>query len=208
MTTIPNLHIPTPTQSTDPKLYAQLQLLLKIGCNKDVVAGMLELAQFSMHHVRWLAAPLLIHQSPWSDTLPNWLPKAVYQDRLRQICTEHEQGEVGHLATPAEVLACMYPATLEAPMSHSWANVYLWVGNEVMTRYERLPEGQKFWDMIGGHPVSFDSIKDNFTDIAQDIRKRCVEEGKCRGWGSKRRKAKPAPTEEESSVVQINLFDL
>ena len=100
-------------------------LLLENGANKEVIAAMLEIAQFSIHHVRWLAGLVIVHQSLWMETLPKWLIEAIYLDRLERIFQEHEIGEIGVLATPAEVLACMYPATMEAPLHSDWVNVYL-----------------------------------------------------------------------------------
>ncbi|MBD3557436.1 hypothetical protein H6S82_00945, partial [Planktothrix sp. FACHB-1355] len=60
-------------------------LLLENGANKEVIATMLEIAQFSIHHVRWLAGPVIVHQSLWMETLPKWLIEAVHLDRLEQI---------------------------------------------------------------------------------------------------------------------------
>jgi hypothetical protein len=201
MTLFPDLETVS-NQTIEPKFYQQLQLLLEISGNKEIIATMLEIAEFNLNHIRWMAAPLIVHGNPWSATIPHWLPLAAYQERLEQIYQEHQNGTIGNQATAAEVLACIYPASLEAPMSHQWTNVYLWVGNEVMTKHKRLKAGQSFWEIVAGQPVNFSQIKHDFAEIATDIRSRCVNEGKNRGWCKKR---KNKQTSQQETVISSNV---
>lgn len=185
-------------------------LLLLNGANKEVIAAMLEIAQFSIHHVRWLTRPVIVHQSLWMETLPKWLIEAIYLDRLERIFQEHETGEIGVLATPAEVLACMYPATMEAPLHSDWVNVYLWVGNEVFSKHQRLQE-TSLWQLLGeDRPVKFESIKSDFEQLAKDIRRKVVEAAKQRGWGKKplpsTTASQKSPPDAENRPLQYTLF--
>lgn len=207
--TLPDLKLPSVQTCSLKPIQKQLELLLKIGCSKEVIASLLEIGEFSIQHIRWFASPIIVHQSSWADTLPNWLITAIYQERLAQIFTEHEKGEIGELATPAEVLACLYPASMEAPMSSDWSRVYFWTGDVVMSKYNRLPPNQSFWDVIGSPPISYNSIQYDFEYLARDLRQRCLAESKRRGWGKKR---KSKPTElitsppSQSEIIQLSLF--
>lgn len=50
-----------------------LQIMASLNTPKELLTSLLEIAEFSLHHVRYLAGPLVIHRSPWSDTIPQWL---------------------------------------------------------------------------------------------------------------------------------------
>ncbi len=123
-----------------------MQILASLNTPKELLASLLEIAEFSLHHVRYLAGPLVIHRSPWSDTIPQWLKFACIQERLELIFTEYEQDQVGVFSTATEVLTYMMPATYEAPLHRDYADLYLWVGNEVLTKYDKLPEGCKSFE--------------------------------------------------------------
>ena len=207
--------IPTPPQTLKPQLKKQMSIMLKMGINPQVIASLLEISQFSLHHIRWFASPIIVHQSAWSSALPQWIRQAIYSDRLEQIFTEHETAKIGELATATEVLACIYPASLDAPLHPDWINVYLWAGNEAMTKHNRLGDGRCFWELMGEHtPIKYHSIKADFERLARDIRKHCVTEGKRRGWG-KSRKLKPStstssptpsPDTPTTSIIQLSLL--
>ncbi len=179
-------------QNQSPQIQKILRLLLEMDCSKELIAALLELSEFSIHHIRYLAGPISIHQCGWSEMLPQWLPKAIYLDRFDTIVAENEKGIVGELATPSEVTACIYPATLIAPLDRYWADVYLWAANESLTKHGKLPEGQTFWDVQGIEPVQMSGYIETecYNRIARDIRRRVVEAGKQRGWGKKRKAVK------------------
>lgn len=132
-----------------------LQIMASLNTPKELLASLLEIAEFSLHHVRYLAGPLVIHRSPWSDTIPQWLKFACIQERLELIFTEYEQNQVGVSSTATEVLTYMMPATYEAPLHRDYADLYLWVGNEVLTKYDKLPKGCKnFYEFLGDGDTS------------------------------------------------------
>ncbi|MBD1862372.1 MULTISPECIES: hypothetical protein [Trichocoleus] len=168
-----------------------LRLLMQVGA-RDIVAAYLEIGGFHHQHIRYLMGPTVLHRSPWADTLPNWLPEAIHRDRFESILSEHDEGLVGNLATPTEVMAYMYPATMDAPMQRDWVEVYLWAGNDVLTRHNRLPEGKTFWEHVDNSPISYHQIKNDYEQLARDIRRKVVQAAASRGIAKKQRMAQPS----------------
>ena len=201
-----------------------LQIMASLNTPKELLASLLEIAEFSLHHVRYLAGPLVIHRSPWSDTIPQWLKFACIQERLELIFTEYEQDQVGVSSTATEVLTYMMPATYEAPLHRDYADLYLWVGNEVLTKYNKLPKDcQSFYEFIDGTTsdtsnksiIHFQQVKNDFHDISQSIRRSIVKHAAQEGWGKRNVNAKPnldsiqstpTPKPSSNSTVQISLF--
>lgn len=202
-----------------------LQILASLNTPKELLASLLEIAEFSLHHVRYLAGPLIIHRSPWSDTIPQWLKFACIQERLELIFTEYEQDQVGVSSTATEVLTYMMPATYEAPLHRDYADLYLWVGNEVLTKYDKLPKGCKsFYEFIGDGDMSnasnnriihFNQVKNEFNYLSRSIRRSIVKHAAQEGWGKRHVTAKtnldstqstPTPKPSSNLTVQISLF--
>lgn len=201
-----------------------LQILASLDTPKELLATLLEIAEFSIHHIRYLAGPLVIYGNAWSDTIPQWLKFACIQDRLEIICNEYQKNQVGEYATATEVLTYMMPATYDAPLNRDYANLYLWVGNEVLTKYDKLPKDcQSFYEFIDGNTsnsgskstIHFQQVKNDFHDISQSIRRSIVKHAAQQGWGKRRVNTKfkldslenthPVETSTNSSV-QMNLF--
>ncbi len=160
-----------------------LQVLASLNAPKELLATLLEIGEFSLHHVRYLAGPLIIHASPWSDSIPKWLKFACIEDRLELICTEYEQNQVGNYATTAEVLTYMMPATYEAPLQRDYSDLYIWLGNEVLTKHNKLPKGcSNFYESLGNGStnnsnsiISFQQVKENFNYLSRSIRRSIVK---------------------------------
>ncbi|TVP62948.1 MAG: hypothetical protein EA343_09645 [Nodularia sp. (in: Bacteria)] len=200
-----------------------LQILATLDTPKEILACLLEIAEFSRHHVRYLAGPLVIHRSPWSDMIPQWLRFACIQERLELICTEYENNQVGEYATAAEVLTYIMPATYEAPLHRDYADLYIWLGNEVLTKHDKLPKNcQSFYESLGdaatqnmsSYPtVHFNRVKNEFNYLSKSIRRSVVQHAKQEGWGKRLVKSKldstdnpPTPQTFANSTVQISLF--
>ena len=164
-----------------------LRLLASLDVPRELLACMLEMAGFSIHHVRYLAGPLVLHRSLWGDVIPKWLKAACVQDRFDLILSEYEQDQVGDYATPTEVLAYMMPASFEAPMHRDYSDLYIWAGNEVMRKHNKLPEGtDNFYELIGGHVIEFKTVKTEFHDLSRSIRQSVVKHAAQQGWGKRR----------------------
>jgi hypothetical protein len=193
-----------------------LQILATLNTPKELLASMLEIAEFSPHHVRYLVGPLVIHRSPWSDSIPQWLKFACIQDRLELICLEYENNKIGDTATPTEILTYMMPATYDAPISRDYADLYLWAGNEALIKHNKLPPGcNSFYELTGDRIVQFKQIQDNFNHLSRAIRRKSVEYAAQQGWGKRDVKAQsksnliesvPTPKPSSSSTVQMSLF--
>jgi hypothetical protein len=202
-----------------------LQILASLNTPKELLASLLEIAEFSLHHVRYLAGPLVIHRSPWSDTIPQWLKFACIQDRLELIFTEYEQDQVGVSSTATEVLTYMMPATYEAPLHRDYVDLYLWVGNEVLTKYDKLLKGCKsFYEFMGdgdtnnasnNRIIHFNQVKNEFNYLSRSIRRSIVKHAAQEGWGKRHVNTKsnldsiqstPTPKPSSNSTVQISLF--
>lgn len=76
--------------------------------------------------------PIIVYESPWKDSLPEWLPKRIRMDRMVALMVHNTTSEP-LTATDSEALAFIYPRTMDAPMQHEWFNIYLHLFNQVMT---------------------------------------------------------------------------
>ncbi|AFZ22032.1 hypothetical protein [Allocoleopsis franciscana] len=204
--------------SISPGSIAALKGLLGLGTDKEFVALLLELAEFRLPHVRYLAGPIVVSGGGWQDTIPSWLLEAIPVARFEAIAAEAEAGEVGELATAEEMLACLYPATMIAPMSHRWYQVYMYVGNEVLTKHKKLPPEQSFWELMNiAHPITYEQVKYDYNELALDIRKRVIKQAAARGVGKRPRSQQSqadsteAPQAAKSTQPlkhQLSLFEL
>ncbi|MHC5727901.1 MAG: hypothetical protein ACYTXY_27980, partial [Nostoc sp.] len=150
---------------------------------------------------------------------------ACIQERLELIFTEYEQDQVGVSSTATEVLTYMMPATYEAPLHRDYADLYLWVGNEVLTKYDKLPKGCKsFYEFLGDGDTSnasnnriihFNQVKNEFNYLSRSIRRSIVKHAAQEGWGKRHVNTKsnldstqstPTPKPSSNSTVQISLF--
>lgn len=90
-----------------------------------------------------LTDPIIVWPSPWKDTLPEWIKPAITMERL----TENMKALKGEAptATDAEVLAYMYPLSLEHPLDSDWTQIYLYIAGKVIPRHKQteLPEDIK-----------------------------------------------------------------
>jgi hypothetical protein len=90
-----------------------------------------------------LTDPIIVWPSPWQDTLPEWIKPAITIERL----VENMKALKGETptATDAEVLAYMYPRSLEAPLGSDWTHIYLYISTKVVARHKQsdIPEDIK-----------------------------------------------------------------
>ncbi|MEH2118697.1 hypothetical protein [Nostoc sp.] len=136
-----------------------------------------------------------------------------------------EEGRVGVSSTATEVLTYMMPATYEAPLYRDYAALYLWVGNEVLTKYDKLPKGCKsFYEFIGdgdtnnasnNRIIHFNQVKNEFNYLSRSIRRSIVKHAAQEEWGKRHVNTKfnldsiqstPTPKHSSNSIVQISLF--
>jgi hypothetical protein len=99
------------------------------------------------------ADPIIVWPSPWQDTMPEWIKPAVTVERLLMNMTALKGGEM--TATDAEVLAYMYPLSLEHPLDSDWTHIYLYVSARVIARHKKveIPEDIKV-EVLNEYQVS------------------------------------------------------
>ncbi|MDF5716399.1 MAG: hypothetical protein PUP93_21600, partial [Rhizonema sp. NSF051] len=174
----PNLLSQVSSSTTENKLQAgtqkTLKLLAAMGMNRELLALLLELAEFRTNHLQYLMGPLVFHQTSWAETVPDWLKTACIQDRFETIIDEYERDEVGEYATATEILTYMMPATYVAPIPHSYFAIYAWCKvcrteysvrralrfDKVTTKHNKLPDGvSSGYSFLDMRPVDFDSTQ-------------------------------------------------
>jgi hypothetical protein len=74
--------------------------------------------------------PIIVYPSGWEDTLPEWIKSQITLERL--IMNVKAMKEGGVPVGDTEVLAYIYPRTMEAPMSEQWTRIYMYVFNQAM----------------------------------------------------------------------------
>jgi hypothetical protein len=195
--------------SISPGSIAALKGLLMLGMDKELIAQLLEFAEFRLAHIRYLAGPIIVSGGGWQDSIPSWLLKAIPVARFEAIATEVESGVFG-LATAEELLACLYPATMIAPMKHEWYQVYMYVGNEVLTKHKKLPSEQSFWELMNiAHPITYEDVKCDYNELARDIRKQVIKQAAARGVGKRTcsSKSQPDSTKTSQAAQSVQLFE-
>ena len=70
---------------------------------------------------------IVLHRSPWASSLPDWVRGHIITERLIALM----KGEAG-MATDAEAMAYIYPASMDAPLDHDWSEIYLYVATRTM----------------------------------------------------------------------------
>lgn len=91
-----------------------------------------------------LCDAIIVYPGGWGDSLPDWLKTKVTVERLcENILANKESREV--TATDAEVACFLFTASLSAPPSHDWAQIYLYVAGAVMKDQSKhdLPEDMR-----------------------------------------------------------------
>lgn len=124
------------------------------------------------HHVRpalthYLKGPLVP-----SDlmAIPEWLSTVVRVERLTTIIAEHCAGEVGQLATYADVLAYLYPAASAQYLPDRWDAIYGHVLNTILARHE-LPADEAVQQTV----CLISAEEARLTDLRQELRHTIVQ---------------------------------
>jgi hypothetical protein len=117
----------------DPRALAMLKIMVKVGLRIEVARMVLRAINFDPRLIQYFGSPLVLFKL---RPLPEWLWIAVYQDRLEQIWSEQESGELSEQATLTEVFAYLYPASLDGPLSEDYTAVYVWCARQVYAKHE------------------------------------------------------------------------
>lgn len=158
----------------DPELGRKLALLGELGLPASVVASFSQVFDpdgLTQDDRRYLAGPLVVHQSSWNDTRPKWLDQQARQERVGVVFGQLP----GHIVGPSEIAAVMYGATLEAPLGHEWQELYLWAAAHAVTRRDhgKRPDIETLPDDTFLSPAG--RYHHAYRDLATDVRRKVVQ---------------------------------
>lgn len=89
-----------------------------------------------------LCDPVIVFPSPWQDDIPDWVKSQITLERLVMNMKAFREGGVPVGGT--EVMAYMFPRTMEEPMPYEWVKIYTLVWNEAMNfKGTEVPEDLK-----------------------------------------------------------------
>jgi len=154
-----------------------MRMMLANGMSPHIIADLLAFADVHIRHRRYLSGPIVLSDPPWRDTLPDWLPSAIYADRLSRVLQEYNHGIIGENATPAEILAYLFPRVLDAPLADEWRRVYLWAGQSTLPRHNQMALDDFTRQMNAGARVilSPDERLNLLDPLARNIRDSVIE---------------------------------
>jgi hypothetical protein len=189
----------------DERTLQLITAFAQLDANPQITSLMMEMAELDRWWVRYMAGPVILHRSPWAETLPTWVIPAIYADRAELIAQEVRDGMVGELATSLEVMAYMYPATMDAPLSYEWVQVYLYCGQQALAKHGKLPVGQTFAQAVLGEDqplILTDYIQTQFLmPLQRDIRRKVVQVAADRGVAKQSRSRSKQIDEEAIAIV-------
>ena len=116
---------------------------------------------------------------------PDWMLAAVSVERTKQVFEEYNNGTIGTLATPADVLTALYPPHYLMRCKPVMTRVMEWCMFQVMPKHAP--------DKMGGlllmsNPPSYDSIRYEYEELAALVRRKIVESSKLSDKSSRKRK--------------------
>lgn len=196
---------PVPSTFT-PASEIMLVRLAELGAPKTLIAAFLEMDRVHRDHLRYLLGPVVQHQSDWRDATPSWLYAAVTAGRLRVILAERAEGCIGWQVAPEEITACLYPATMDAPMRSEYADLYLWASAQANARHLDKPL-YEVWRMLGHDPLPDRMFTKEcggyhhlYRDLCRDIRSRVVKHAV--------KQPADAPYVQDKPADNVHQFDL
>ena len=72
--------------------------------------------------------PIIVMPGGWGETLPDWIKDSITLERLVMNVSPEMTG------TDAEACAYLYTASLTAPPSHDWAQIYLYAAGKTIEK--------------------------------------------------------------------------
>ena len=156
--------LPIEDKETD-KSYLMLKSLLSIGIDTDAIGVMMDLQGFHPQHICYFAGPVVVHDLPWKEQIPQHLIKACYLERLELVYKERKSNFggvlVGNQAAQADVLAAMFPALMEALVNPNcgipwqWGKVALYCSAQVGLRHKWIGSIEECYQQVNIEPIAF-----------------------------------------------------
>ncbi|MBA7675732.1 hypothetical protein ES703_83969 [subsurface metagenome] len=90
--------------------------------------------------------PIIVSSGGWGDSLPEWLKTSITLERL----VMNMRVNKGELPTGTDAEACAYlnTASFEAPFSHDWTQIYLYIATKVYEKWRTKESGVTMPDDI------------------------------------------------------------
>ena len=147
--------------------------------------------------------PIMVMPGGWGDTLPDWLKTAITLERLIDNMKALHGGEM--TGTDAEACAYLYTASLEAPPSHDWAQIYLYVAGKVINRHRAPDTGVTMPEDIRVESLTRNQ-EDDLHHLKRWIYERRVKNREERDRGERREKK--AEEAARDKLLQPTMFPL
>lgn len=87
--------------------------------------------------VHAVSGSLVVADLGWAETIPDWVRKALPVARMGQIMLVRRGKAPSDQATDLEAMAFLYTASLLAPFTHDWTEIYLWLSKKCMAEWGR-----------------------------------------------------------------------
>ncbi len=142
-----------------------------------------------------LCDPIIVYPSGWQDTLPDWIKPQITLERLIMNLKAAKEGGVP--VGDTEVLAYIYPRTMEAPMSEQWLRIYMYVFNQAMKfKKTEVPEDLKSETLT-------DYDMHQLDDLKRWIYQQRVKHRREKARGARRQEKEELETKEASEVKEL-----
>jgi hypothetical protein len=156
-----------------PKIQTMIKVMLDIGMSPKVLCLLLEFTGLNKEHKYYFGAPIVAKESGWMDAIPDWIKSAVYKERFEIICKEYNEDNIGIYASYSEAMCVLMPASMEAPLTKDWANIYTWLGKQVCIKHQKNKE-EDFEGICDFQKLS-DYENSVLKNLLADIRKKAIK---------------------------------
>jgi hypothetical protein len=154
-----------------------LSVLASMGMARSAIAALAEFAEIELgtDDRRFLEGPIILHQSPWNDTLPEWVAPQVAAERA-EVVLKQRRMPVGS----TEIMAVMYGAMLDAPRPHNTAELYLWASAKAAARHFKRDIAE-IWKTLNMAPIADSEVIEpsgllyhDYSALAAEIRRKVI----------------------------------
>ena len=167
---------------------------------------------------RFLEGPIVVHESPWNDTRPDWLGALVGAERAAIVFGTAPAGQV---IGPAELACVMYGASLDRPLRRDAADLYVWATMGAVAARDGLDRAAAaakhgIDDCPADDAVLRPAGRLNraYLDLARDVRRKVIaaqeQRDRVRNAAARREaaavKAAAPPEIEPDATAQLGLF--
>lgn len=169
-----------PTSESYDRQLKMLMALIDIGMGVSYLGCLIKLFPINLEQYRYFNGPIVMHKSGWgSYPTPAWVHNAIVKERLEIIFEELKAGEGDGMASKAEVMQAIIPASQDAPLNHDDYKVFAYAARATIERHYESPEmAENIW---GNEGTCYSSVRYDFEQIARTIRGFVVKNAKLKG---------------------------